>query len=130
MTTPQTCPLVIVGNSQNCTRLCERRSTFVAPLHGNPAGERLAPSAAATPIDPLHGISVRVSDKCQCGSCDAVIGEGKGPRRAALFCCRCERPRGWMANEAHSFIAKVVKKFGEPTKPIKIRRNNSEGEQR
>ena len=82
------------------------------------------------PIDPLHGLSAQLSDPCQCGWCAVVIGEGKGPHRAALFCSRCEGHRGWMANEAHSFIAKVVKKFGKPTKPIKIRRNNSEGEQR
>ena len=82
------------------------------------------------PIDPLHGLSAQLSDPCQCGSCAVVIGEGKGPHRAALFCSRCEGHRGWMANEAHSFIAKVVKKFGKPTKPIRIRRNNSEGEQR
>ena len=81
-------------------------------------------------IDPLHGLSAQLSDTCQCGSHDAVIGEGKGSHRAAFFCSRCEGHRGWMANEAHAFIAEVVKKFGKPTKPIKIRRNNSEGEQR
>ena len=52
------------------------------------------------PIDPLPGLSVQQSDTCQCGSYDAVIGERGGPHRASLFCRRCERQRGWMANEA------------------------------
>jgi hypothetical protein len=88
------------------------------------------PRRADVPIDPLHGLSAQLSDPCQCGWCAVVIGEGKGPHRAALFCSRCEGHRGWMANEAHSFIAECVKKFGKPTKPIRIRRNNAEGEQR
>jgi hypothetical protein len=84
--------------------------------------------AAAAPTDPVQGISVRLSDRCQCGSCDAVIGEGKGPHRASLFCSRCERHRGWMANEAHAFVAEVVKKFGKPTAPIRIQRNRTNRE--
>ena len=88
------------------------------------------PCHADVPIDPLCGLSLKLSDACQCGLRDAVIGEGKGAHRAAFFCSRCEGHRGWMANEAHSFIAKIVKKFGKPTKPIRIRCNNSEGEQR
>jgi hypothetical protein len=87
------------------------------------------PGFADLPIDPLHGLSVQLPDTCQCGSCDAVIGEGKGPHRASLFCSRCEAHRGWMANEAHAFVAELVKKFGKPTTPIKIRRKESEGEQ-
>jgi hypothetical protein len=81
-------------------------------------------------IDPLHGLSVQLSDVCQCGSCDAVIGEGKGPHRASLFCRQCERHRGWMPNEAHAFVAEVVKKFGKLTTPIRIQRKRSEGEQK
>jgi hypothetical protein len=100
--------------------------TMQLKLFAGPADPRCS---ARPPIDPLHGLSVQLSDACQCGSCNAVIGEGKGPHRAAFFCSRCERHRGWMANEAHAFIAEVVKKFGKPTKPIKVQRNNSEGEQ-
>ena len=59
---------------------------------------------AAAPADPLCGLAVQLSDRCQCGSYDAVIGEGKGPHRASLFCNRCERHRRWMANEAHAFL--------------------------
>ena len=61
----------------------------------------------AAPTDPVQGISVRLSDRCQCGSCDAVIGEGKGPHPASLFCSRCERHRGWLANEAHVSLLKL-----------------------
>ena len=84
---------------------------------------------ADAPIDPLHGLSAQLSDTCQCGSREAIIGEGKGPHRAAFFCSRCESHRGWMANEAHAFVSEVVKKFGKPTTPIKIRRKRSKGEQ-
>jgi hypothetical protein len=73
--------------------------------------------------DFLRGLAVQLSDRCRCcGSYDAVIGEGKGPHRAAFFCSRCERHRGWMANEAHAFVSEVVNKFGKPPTLIKIRR--------
>ena len=75
--------------------------------------------------DPLRGLAVQLSDSCQCGSYDAVIGEGKGPHRASLFCSKCERHRGWMANEAHAFVTQVIEKFGKPTAPIRIRRNRT-----
>lgn len=80
---------------------------------------------AATAADPLLGLVVQLSDRCQCGSGHAVIGEGKGPHRASLFCSRCERHRGWMSNEAHAFVTEVVEKFGKPTTPITIRRNRT-----
>jgi hypothetical protein len=80
------------------------------------------------PTDPVHGLSVQLSDICQCGSRDAIVGEGKGLQRAAFFCSQCERHRGWMPNEAHSFVAEIVKKFGKPTAPIRIRRNRTNQE--
>jgi hypothetical protein len=78
-----------------------------------------------TPADPLCGLVVQLSDRCRCGSCHAVIGEGKGPHRASLFCSRCEKHRGWMANEAHVFVAEVVKNFGKPKVPIRIQRSKN-----
>jgi hypothetical protein len=89
----------------------------------------LFPQLTEAPTDFSHGLVVQLSDCCQCGSCDTVIGEGKGPHSASLFCSRCERHRGWIANEAHVFVTEVVKKFGKPTTPIKIRPQQSEGEQ-
>jgi hypothetical protein len=86
--------------------------------------------AAAAPIDPLYGLFVQLSDTCRCGSRVAIIGEGKGPHRASLFCERCGTHRGWMANAAHAFVSKIIEKFGKPTTPIRVRRNNSEGEQK
>jgi hypothetical protein len=94
------------------------------------AGPVESQSHERVPIDPLYRLFAQLSDTCRCGSSDAVIGEGKGSHRAAFFCGRCEGHRGWMANEAHAFVAEVVKKFGKTTKPIKIRRKQSEGEQR
>ena len=86
--------------------------------------------SAPAPIDPLHGLSAQLSDTCQCGSHDAVIGEGKGPHAASLFCNGCERHRGWMANEIHLFVAEIVKKFGKPTTPIRIQRKKREEDQK
>jgi hypothetical protein len=85
---------------------------------------------AQAPINPLHGLPAQLSDTCQCGSRNVVVGEGKGPHRAALFCSRCGAHRGWMANAAHAFVSKIIEKFGKPTTSIKIRRKLSEGEQR
>jgi hypothetical protein len=83
---------------------------------------------AAAPADCLLGLTVCLADACQCGSQISVIGEGKGPHRASLFCGLCDRHRGWMANEAHAFVSSVVTEFGKPTTPIKVRRKTSEGE--
>jgi hypothetical protein len=77
---------------------------------------------AAVPTDCLDDLAVRLADACQCGSHIAVIGEGKGPHRASFLCGRCDRHRGLMGNEAHAFVASVVRKFGKPTKPIRIQR--------
>jgi hypothetical protein len=85
---------------------------------------------AAAPADSLHGLAVQLSDCCQCGSCDAVIGEGKGSHRVSFLCSFCERHRGWMANEAHAFVSEVVNKFGKPTTPIRVQRKKSTGEQK
>jgi hypothetical protein len=61
-------------------------------------------SNAQAPIDSLHGLSAQLSDTCQCCSSEAVVGEGKGPLRASLFCRRCGKHRGWMPNKAHAFV--------------------------
>jgi hypothetical protein len=88
-----------------------------------------APSQpSAVPADVLQGLAIQLPDCCQCGSCDAVIGEGKGPHSASLFCSQCERHRGWMTNESHAFVSELIEKFGKPTAPIQIRRKK-EGEQ-
>jgi hypothetical protein len=84
--------------------------------------------SAAAPADPLNGLVVQLSDRCRCGSCHAVIGEGKGPHRASLFCARCEGHRGWMPNEAHAFVAEVIRKFGKPKVPIRIQRSKTNKE--
>jgi hypothetical protein len=93
---------------------------FPAPPHPQ--------SIAGARADQLHGLSVQLSDKCRCGSSVAIIGEGKGPHRAALFCNRCEQHRGWMPNEAHAFLSEVVRIFGTPKTPIRVRRKQTIGE--
>jgi hypothetical protein len=85
-------------------------------------------SIAGARADQLHGLSVQLSNECQCGSRIAAIGEGKGPHRVTLFCNRCEEHRGWLPNEAHVFLTEVVRIFGTPKTPIKIQRKQSKGE--
>lgn len=81
--------------------------------------------------DHLRGLAVQLSDGCpSCGSRDAIIGKGKGPCHAALFCTRCARHRGWVPNQAHAFVTEVVKKFGRPITPIRIQRKQNAGEQK
>ena len=96
--------------------------TFQLDLFASSAAPQ---SNAQAPIDLLHGLSAQLSDTCQCGSTDAIIGEGKGPHRASLFCGRCGKHRGWMPNEAHAFVTAVVQKFGNPTTSIRIRRKQT-----
>lgn len=106
---------------QRSPAMMRQLDLFAAPLD--------PPHRADVPINPLHGSSVQLSDTCQCGSCDVVIGEGKGAHRAAFFCSQCDRHRGWMANEVHSFVVQVIQKFGKSTTPIRIRRKRSKEEQ-
>jgi hypothetical protein len=59
-----------------------------------PKGANAPPNPNLVSADPLYGLSVRMSDLCQCGSRGGVIGEGKGQHHASLFCSQCERHRG------------------------------------
>lgn len=70
--------------------------------------------------DVLLGLAVQLPDLCHCGSTLAAIEAGVGPHRAGLRCA-CGRHRGWLATEAHKFLTEMVKRFGCPTEPIRIR---------
>jgi hypothetical protein len=49
--------------------------------------------------DHLRGLAVQLSDGCpSCGSRDAIIGKGKGPCHAALFCTRCAKT-SWLGTK-------------------------------
>ena len=77
---------------------------------------------AAAPADPLHGFAVHLPDRCQCGSHDAVIGEGKGRIAHRCFVAVVKDiAAGWQTNRTRSLL-KSSRKFGKPTAPIKIQR--------
>jgi hypothetical protein len=77
------------------------------------------------PIDPLHGLEVRLPDRCRCGAIRATVGTGTGPHIASLQCIYCGAHRGWVSREMYSFIAETVRLHGRPTRPIIIRRGRN-----
>src|SRR5262249_47121489 len=81
-------------------------------------------AVAATPASALQSLAVQLPDCCQCGSYQAVIGEGKGPHRASLICSECQRHRGWMTHESHAFVTEFTEKFGKSATAIQIRRKS------
>jgi hypothetical protein len=56
-----------------------------------------------------------------CGSNIAAIHVGRGPHAAELRCADCGAHRGWLPQEAHSFIQKTAARFGAPSEPIILR---------
>jgi hypothetical protein len=56
-----------------------------------------------------------------CGSNIATIHIGRGPHAAELKCSDCGVHRGWLPQEAHTFIQKTAERFGVPTEPIILR---------
>jgi hypothetical protein len=76
--------------------------------------------------DSLLGLLVALPDACKaCGSRDAIVGEGRGPHRAALHCRECERHRGWLGAVTHAFLVEVINKFGRPNEAISIQRGDN-----
>ena len=75
---------------------------------------------------PLLGLPVALPDTCKsCGSRDAIVGEGRGPHRAALHCRGCTAHRGWIGVATYDFLVGVVAKFGRPDQPIAIERGGN-----
>ena len=82
------------------------------------------------PLHPIHGLAVRLPDRCSCGSREAIIGGGKGRLGASLFCSRCESHRGLLPVQVHTFLTRSSTcldapphppKFDVPSEPSRIR---------
>jgi hypothetical protein len=73
-----------------------------------------------TTADPLHGLTVKLPDRCYCGSDLAVTEAGRGPHRVGLR-CECGRHRGWVSDQSYKFLAEAVRRFGPPIEPVEIR---------
>lgn len=66
---------------------------------------------SVTPLperDRTHGLVVLPPQPCRCGCELAVIGEGKGPHIASLFCVECGVHRGWVSHAVHKFITEII----------------------
>jgi hypothetical protein len=50
-----------------------------------------------------------------------TIHIAKPPHAGELRCAHCNRHRGWLPKEAHSFVAKTIELFGVPAEPISFR---------
>ena len=72
------------------------------------------------------GLPIVMPTLCpRCYGVTATIGAGRGPHRASLMCgCGCHL--GWMSAETFSFITAIVRQFGRPTEPIKVRFNTAQ----
>lgn len=76
-------------------------------------------------MNDLLGLTVTLPDTCKsCGSRDAIVGEGRGPHRAALHCHVCTTHRGWLGVATYDFLLAAVAKFGKPDQPVAIKRGN------
>ena len=71
--------------------------------------------AAMITLSPA-GLSVTLPGRCKCRSLTAVIAKD-----TSLECSVCGARRGLLPREADSFLRQIIKRFGRPTVPIKIR---------
>src|SRR5215470_8800060 len=69
----------------------------------------------------LIGLRVELTGGNQCcGNTIAEIHPGKGPHAGELRCIACGSHRGWLSKVAADWLHAVIRKFGWPTKPIRI----------
>jgi len=52
-----------------------------------------------------------------------TIGAGRGPHAGELVCANCGQHRGWLSKSTARWIETVVSRFGAPTTPIAVRKN-------
>jgi hypothetical protein len=81
--------------------------------------------AAGASTDSLLGPTVQPDDACVCGEQRAVLKTGKPPHAASLVCVSCGHFRGWLPNQAASFIENIINKHSRPTEAIAHRRGPS-----
>src|SRR5262249_29620364 len=51
-----------------------------------------------------------------------TIGAGRGPHAGELICSDCGQHRGWLSKSTAHWIETVVTRFGAPTTPIVVRK--------
>ena len=76
---------------------------------------------ALPPRDPTHDLLVRLPTACRCGETLAVVGTGKGPHALSASCTACGAHVCWLSHVTHSFLTKLINKFGRSTEPIVLR---------
>ena len=68
-------------------------------------------------------IYAELSERCDCGSVNAQICVCSRGRAASVRCPMCGKHRAWVSHQTIAFISEIIKRFGRPTAPIKIRRS-------
>jgi hypothetical protein len=109
-------------------------TTTARPLSNTPA---VFPTGnISEPAPELFGelpVSLRVrldrsSDRQKsCHDNIAIIHPGKAMHAAELRCDVCDKHRGWLRQEAHTFLKQMAARYGAPAQPI-ILRDHSIGE--
>ena len=55
-----------------------------------------------------------------------TIGAGRGPHAGELICSDCGQHRGWLSKSTAHWIETVVARFGAPTTPIVVLKEEEE----
>jgi hypothetical protein len=55
-----------------------------------------------------------------------TIGAGRGPHPGELICTDCGQHRGWLSKSTAQWISTVVARFGTPTTPIVVRKQEEQ----
>ena len=75
-----------------------------------------------SPADPIMGTKfkiARASDLINpCCEGIAIVGQGRGPHAAGLFCQHCWRWQAWLSKETVSFLTELTRQFGVIDEPI------------
>jgi len=69
----------------------------------------------------LRGLQILLPTECQCGCNAVVLGSGKGPHLAEMFCVGCGGHRGWFSGKRAEFVNNILDHVGRPDTPIIIR---------
>jgi hypothetical protein len=51
-----------------------------------------------------------------------IISAGKVPHAGTLTCTDCGQHRGWLSKQTAAWIERVITRFGAPTTPIIVRK--------
>jgi hypothetical protein len=78
----------------------------------------------------IVGIKVKLDRNCDrenpCCTNVAIVGPGKAQHAGEFRCADCGAHRGWLAQATQDFICTTVRRFGAPSEPIVVRRQQQE----